>query len=164
MWGPVEWTAFGTVALAAVTLGLIFVGLNQIGTLREQNRRWHTLTVCKDFMASPVFIESLRRLRAAKESGELKDKPKEFRSDAVTVLNYLDSVAIGVAQGLYVENLARDHLQAMVEAYVRDYLKDGVPANMGLNPQNFRYLLALEVRWSAISRPMFQDAKTHDAS
>ncbi|MGH6736853.1 MAG: DUF4760 domain-containing protein [Methyloceanibacter sp.] len=175
-WGPTEWAALAALIAAiaafiqaAITLRLVILGRRQVDALKdqvtalkEQNRRWHTLTACKDFMSNPMFLKALRRLRKAKENGQFRDDPSRFRPDVVAILNYLDSVAIGVHQGLYVENLARDHLQALVEAYVRDYLKDGQPAKIGLNAQNFRYLLALEVRWSAISRPMFHDPPPHD--
>jgi hypothetical protein len=73
------------------------------------------------------------------------------------MLNYLDGVAIGIYQGLYIEGLARDHLQSIVKVHVDRYLKIGMPKRLSIDPQNYWYIAALEQRWSAISQPHFRD-------
>jgi hypothetical protein len=140
-----------------VTLVLVIVGGWQISAARQQNRRWHTLDACNRYHIDPTLKESAIALRAAHTAGTFAGQEPSFRVHVVALLNYLDSIAIGIYQGMYVEGLARDHIQAIVQLHVGEYLRDGVPKKVGIDPQNYAYLLALEARWAAISRPHFRE-------
>jgi hypothetical protein len=141
-WGysAAEWSAIGAMLTAIVTLILVLVGGWQIASIKRQNRRWRTLEACNCYHLDPSLRESLRKLREARDGGTLAGNERAFRVEIVTVLNYLDSIAIGIYQGLYLEGLARDHIQPMVNAHVRQYLRDGVPDRVGISEQDYRYL------------------------
>jgi hypothetical protein len=151
-------SAVGVLATALVTLLLVIVGGWQISATRRQNARWKTLDSCNSYHLDTTLRASLGRLRAAWTEGQMAGNEAAHRVDIVTLLNYLDSLAIGVYQGLYVEKLARDHIEAIVNAHVSEYLTDGMPKKIGIDSQNYRYLLALHARWTAISRPHFRDS------
>ena len=110
------WTAVGTLALAAVTALLVGVGIYQILAIRAENKKSQTLAACGEYDLNPNVYASLQILWAALESGELDREPKKFRPQLNTVLNFLDSIVIGIEQGLYIETLAWDHLELIVKA------------------------------------------------
>jgi hypothetical protein len=154
------WAAVAAIAAALqafVTLILVIVGGWQISAGRKQNQRWHTLEACNRYHVDPTLKDSLHKLRAAHQAGTFAGHEASFRVDVVAILNHLDSIAIGIYQGMYVEGLARDHIQVIVQLHVNEYLRNGVPKKVGIDPQNYRYLLALEARWTAISRPHFRE-------
>jgi hypothetical protein len=164
-WGlsPEAWTAIGTlgiilatVALAAVTLALVIVGRRQIREVREENRRGMTLAACGNYDLNPIIYECTKRLSEAREAGELKTKARELRPQITTVLNYLDSIAIGIDQGLYIETLAWDHLHPIVSRHVKELIDSGVIEDAGLAKENFSRLLEMHRTWSR-ARPRFQD-------
>jgi hypothetical protein len=156
-WTATEWAAFGAIATAAITFFLVAVGAYQISAIRDQNRRWRTLAACERYYLDPLLDKASRALKEARESGELERNPKPLSIDVITVLNYLDGIAIGIYQGLYIEELARDHLQPMVEENVAEFLRGDTPGKLGLNLRDFRHLVALEGRWTQIGQPHFRE-------
>lgn len=161
-WGhpPDFWIAIGTAVLAVATVTLILIGLRQISAIKKQNRRWQTLAACERYTFDPIVDGCLRTLRKAHTEGKFKNEAteaKNYRLEATTVLNYLDGMAIGIYQGLYMDDLARDHLEQVVIGHVDEYLRDGMPKKMELQTQDFRYLLALADRWARISKPRFRE-------
>lgn len=165
-WGhsPEFWAAIGTLTLAAATVALILIGWGQISAIKKQNRRWQTLAACERYTFDPILDGCLRTLRKAHTEGKFdKDAPeaKTYRLEATTVLNYLDGMAIGISQGLYMEDLARDHLEEVVIGHVNEYLIDGMPKKLAIDTKDFRYLLALSERWATISRPRFREGEFH---
>ncbi len=153
---PLWWTAIGAMATAIITLILVIVGYTQIRETRHQNQRWATIAVCDQYHLDFVLGRSLRRLSVARAANKIDGHEREYQFDVTRVLNYLDGLAIGIAQGMYVEALARDHMQSIVKTHVQQYLKDGKPKLFDIEIEDFRYLTALELRWAAISRPHFQ--------
>jgi hypothetical protein len=151
------WAAIGAVSQAALTLLVIVVAGWQIAATRRQNQRWHTLEACNRYHIDPTIRQSLATLRAAHQQNKFVGNEPSYRVDIVSLLNHLDSIAIGIYQGLYVEGLARDHIQAIVQLHLNEYLRNGVPKRIGIDPHDYRHLLALEARWTAISRPHFRE-------
>jgi hypothetical protein len=66
------------------------------------------------------------------------------KSDALTVLNYLDGIAIGVEQRLYVEELANDHLQPIVKSHLNEII---IKRPTLVNKADFDRVCALNERW-----------------
>jgi hypothetical protein len=107
------WIAVGTVSLAAFTAILVAVGIYQILGVRKENKKTQTLAACGNWEQNPNIYDALQKLWAASESGELEREPRKFRPQLNVVLNFLDAIAIGIEQGLYIENLAWDHLESV---------------------------------------------------
>ena len=126
------WTAIGTLLLAAVTAALVAVGIYQILAVRAENKKAQTLAACSNWEQNPNIYDAQQKLWAASESGELERDPKKFRPQLNVVLNFLDAIAIGIEQGLYIENLAWDHLDAMVRRVVKRYIDSGIIEKVGL--------------------------------
>jgi len=148
-------TAVGTLALAAVTALLVGVGIYQILAIRAENKKSQTLAACGEYDLNPNVYASLQILWAALESGELDREPKKFRPQLNTVLNFLDSIAIGIEQGLYIETLAWDHLELIVRRHVKRYIDSGIVERAGLEREDYLRLIDLRDRWSR-ARPRFR--------
>lgn len=177
-WGlSVEgWTAIAAVAgmfAASATLLLVIVGLfqlratrreavRQIEHVRRENRVLLTITACDRYDNDPVLDRCLRRLRIARQNGKLLESPSTYRTDYATVLNYLESLAIGIAEGLYIEEIVHDHNSALVKQHVEQYLVGDLPAVYGLEPHDYDWLIPLYNKWFPSPtrqqpRPRFRD-------
>ncbi len=121
----------------------------KINETKEENRKWKTLEVCQAYEQNPCIEGAARRVYESKKIGELAKDPKRFGRDAITLLNYLDGVAIGVRQGLYIEDLARDHLKEIVSANVTRFLLCGKPESFEIDDRDYQFLLAMHSQWNA---------------
>lgn len=155
------WTALSTFVLAALTCLLVGVGIFQIRSIRAEAQRSRTLDFCDRYDRDPILDLSLRRLWEARRSGELHKDSAAYRPDIATVLNYFDSLAVGIEQGLYIEELARDHIEPLVHTHVNQYLSEEGVRELKLewvHRSNYASLIKLAERWS--NRPTrFRDKK-----
>jgi hypothetical protein len=159
-WGvpTTQWIAIGATAAALqaiITTLLVGVGLQQILDIRNQNRRWRTLDACDRYHQDAPLIDICQKLRKARDSDEFHKEPKKYRSEIIVLLNYLDGLAIGIYQGLYIDELARDHMQFIVKSHVQQYLKNGMPKTLDIETEAYKYLMALDQRWLIIGQPHF---------
>ena len=148
------WTALGTVVLALITLALalgtialVIVGRHQLRAIREEGRISRTIAISDRYDIDPVLDFRLRRIARARVNGSLDTRPLDFRADIRTVLNYLDSLAVGITQDLYIESLAKEHNRAVLVGTVAQYLDNGGAAKYGMNIDNYSTLMALYERW-----------------
>jgi hypothetical protein len=148
------WTAIGTLALALVTLALalgtaalVIVGLYQLRSIREEGRISRTIAISDRYDIDPVLDLRLRRIARARLNGALDARPMDYRADLRTILNYLDSLAVGIQQDLYIEKLAMEHNGAILVGTVKQYLDGAAAAKYGLNVQNYETLMVLYRKW-----------------
>lgn len=85
--------------------------------------------------------------------------------DVIVILNYLDGIAIGVGQGLYIEELARDHLRSIVSYHVSHLLKPSSKTKFdGLDENDYLFLMDMNSKW-ARSQPYYKsEPETVNAS
>lgn len=153
---PEGWTAIGTISLAALTAFLVLVGLISIWSIRKENKKAQTLMACGNWDQNPNIYDALQKLWAARESGELKSTPRKFRPQMNVVLNFLDAIAIGIKQELYIEELAWDHLDAIVKDNVKRYIDSGLIEDADMNREDYIRLVDLRDRWLRAG-PRFRD-------
>src|SRR5215472_10186921 len=153
---PSEWTALATCLLAAFTALLVAVGIYQVLGIRAENKKSLTLNACSNYEQNPNIYDALQKLWAALENGELEREPKKFRPQINVMLNFLDAIAIGIEQGLYIEDLAWDHLDAIVKRAVKRYIDSGLIEKVGLEREDFIRLIEMRERWLR-ARPHFRD-------
>jgi hypothetical protein len=139
---PMDW------ATALATLLLVAVGGYQIAAIRKENRMDRTLGACNRYESDLVIERCVRRLRQANSNGHYDKNPKAFEHDVTIVLNYLDSIAIGIQQGLYDEELARDHTETIVKHYYDRYLTDAGAKKAGTLQKDYGRLCAMAQEWS----------------
>jgi hypothetical protein len=97
------WLALGTWILAGITFGLVVGALHHVGAIREENKKLSTLQICNCYDTNPVIAGAVDILWQARLSEDLERNPKRYRPQLVILLNYLDGIAIGIEQGLYIE-------------------------------------------------------------
>jgi hypothetical protein len=128
----------------------------QILIVRRENKIAQTMAACSNWEQNPNIYDALQKLWAAIESNELGRDPRKFRPQLNVVLNFLDAIAIGIDQGLYIENLAWDHSDAIVKRTVHRYIDSGIIEQVGLEGEDFLRLIDLRARWQR-ARPKFRD-------
>jgi hypothetical protein len=108
------WTAIGAVgtAVGAIATGvLVLVGSRQIKTgwdqlktqmetLRSENKIERTLTACSRYESDVTIERCAGTLRLAHNSETYEKDPKQYQHEVIIVLNYLDTIAIGIEQQL----------------------------------------------------------------
>jgi hypothetical protein len=149
------WTAIAAIATAL----LVATGLWQILAARFQNKKAQTLAACSAYDLNENIYDALKVLWAAREDESLKKEPRKYRPQVLVVLNHLDSIAIGVDQRLYIEALAWDHLNGIVQAIVAQYIDSGCIEKMDISRLSFTHLLDMRDRW-ARAKPRFRDGIT----
>jgi len=133
--------------------------MRQLFAIRAEAKKERTLNMCHRYDIDPVLDSSLHRLWAAKQAGELDGNLSRFFPDIATVLNYLDSIAVGIEQNLYIEGLARDHIESIVKRHVAQYLEGDGPSRAGINAEHYKSLIVLCKRWSTPEPPHYRDGK-----
>jgi hypothetical protein len=157
------WTAIGTllialrtIVLAAATIILVFVAYRQITAARTENRKTQTLLACGQYDTNPLIYHCLKRIRGAKDSGTLENDAKKYRREIITILNFLDAVAIGIQQNLYIEELAYDHLEGIIKIHVSDLIDSGITDAAGCPRVQWQRLIDLRDKWTR-AKPRFKD-------
>jgi len=67
--------------------------------------------------------------------------------EMITLLNFLDAIAIGIEQDLYIEDLARKHLKSIVQRQTEQLIDSGILEKAGIRKDAFQSLLRLRDRW-----------------
>lgn len=139
------WVAIQAIASAI----LVLVGAWQILAIRRQNKHLRTLEAVEVYDRDPIIDMCARNLFAARRNGEWEKDPSQFRIEVTTILNYLDGIATGIEQNLYVESIVRDHLGPVIVQYVTEaYLESRIAQRIGIEPmKDYPRLLALVASW-----------------
>jgi hypothetical protein len=148
-----DWSYVATIAqtvVAVIALIAAFVAASiaweQIKSAESENRKWKTLDICAQYELNPDLMRAAVLLRDFYnvKGGTTLDPAQIFKAARV-VMNYLDGIAIGVAQGLYIEDLAKDHLKSIVRAHVQGIFGGG---RQILSEEDFEKLIAMNAKWS----------------
>ena len=148
VWTTELWIAIGTVGSGLATVAVFITGLIQIRSIRDEGRRSRTLDICDRYDFDPILDHALRELRQAKSDGSLDKDPKALRLQVSTLLNYLDGIAIGIEQGIYIEDLVRDHLEGICKKHVHEYLADDITRRMEVDRRDYSRLVSLIGSWN----------------
>jgi len=140
--------AIATFGLAVVTALLVYIGRIQVLELRHEAKQERTLEYCNRYDCDPILDGALRRLGEARETGKLI-KNYNITADVATVLNYLDGLATGIAQELYIEELAKDHMEHVFLKHVEQYLSKDSP-DLGAFRDHYKLLLKLHAKWTGV--------------
>jgi hypothetical protein len=124
-----------------------------LGLSRDLQLRHDTLEAVRRYETDPQLRESIKHLYDKTIHGtdySLLETSDRFH--VVTLLNYFDGIACGIAQGLILEPLVKDYLQVVLDKAVRALIRgeDG-PTWVGGTPlvsaDGYEVLLDLHRRW-----------------
>ena len=83
-------------------------------------------------------------------------KPQAYTHEIIMVLNYLDTIAIGIKQDLYDGQLAKDHMKPIVQMYRSRYLSsEEFGKHSDLSVDNYSCLMKLCDEWLS-NEPQFK--------
>ena len=108
----------------------------------RRTREWETIKACERYNFDPVIEAATQRVWVASNNGTDYKRPEVAERDLIVVLNYLDGIAIGVGQGLYIESLVKDHIGPLFDHAVTKYFESGVIGREGLDA-----MVALHAQW-----------------
>jgi hypothetical protein len=158
--GNTEWTGLSAIAggvYDVLTLALVCFGVVQIVFARREAKINRTLAACDRYDCDPVLDLICRRLAEARESGDLAANPRKYRLDLYSILNYLESIAIGVRRGLYHSAVVKDYMKPIIIGCHEEYIVSGlvaraappIPVSGAGNPaEDFDKMIALVTKWS----------------
>jgi hypothetical protein len=118
-----DWiTAISTAVSALASVVLFLVAFVQLRGLRDQlkqsadqEKRRNTLDVVERVEHDPALIEAYKSVWEKTTGGVDYTKTTECKYHVITILNYFEGVAIGIAQNIYVESMARDYLENILK-------------------------------------------------
>ena len=142
-----EWMTIWAAVQGVATVAAAGIAWYQIRALRKDQKAWKTLEACERYESDLVVTSALKSLRDARKDGSLKTSPRDFRLEAVLVMNYFEGIAIAAAQGFYVEHIVREHLEPLMRDHVRGFLDPDMAERMELNPSDTKRLVGLLKRW-----------------
>lgn len=148
----VGWAAIGSVATAL----LVAVALWQLLLARFENKKTQTLAACTAYDMSENIYDATNKIWRAREDGSLDKNPRAYRPQINLILNHLDAVAIGIDQRLYIESLAYDHLNGIVQRHVATFVDSGIIDKVDLSATSYTNLIDLRNKW-ARAKPRFRD-------
>ena len=138
--------AIGTAVAALASVLLLIVAIVQLRGLRDQikqatdqERRRNTLAAIQRVEGDAPIKGARGKLWEASDNGTDYTKlTSAHEFDAVTLLNYLEGVAIGIEQDIYVEKMAKDYLKEIVHkafsALIKGESGDGWKATTPMFP------------------------------
>jgi hypothetical protein len=124
-----DWTAIGAIGnvlYSGLTLFLVIFAYVQITSARKEARINRTLAVCEKYDLDPLLDKFCRTIAAARDNGDLELNPRAYRLDMCSIMNYLESMAIGVERGLYDKDVIREYMEPILRGYVAEFITSGL--------------------------------------
>jgi len=162
-------TAAAGIATALATIALVIVAQRELSQIPEQiriqderQRKWATVEACDAYVTDPVIYQASKNLWVASQNGtDYSDKDAIDAHDVATLLNYLESLATGVEQGVYVEEIVRDHFEGIMTKAVLVFIQGKSSENWRASDPYFPEeavpgLMTLYMRWQT-PKPRFHD-------
>jgi hypothetical protein len=105
----------------------------------ERERKWETLRACHRYSNDPILHEVAKRVWEATDKGTNYTDDADFdEHDVIVVMNYLEVLAIGVRQGLYIEAIVKDFHEPIIDKMVKVFLLGESGPNWRVDRRLFR--------------------------
>ena len=151
------WTAVGTMlvalftfVLAAVTVVLVVLGRQQLISIRDESKQQRTIAICEKWDTDPVIDQCLRRLAEGWKTNDIFNNPRTFRIDAVSILNFLETLCTGIELGIYDEKLVKEFHKDTISDQIVDYIQNGLIEKMDLEIESYESLQRIHQKWQAL--------------
>jgi hypothetical protein len=147
--GLVDWQNGWEMIGAFTTIALFGMAWYQIREVRRENRIERTLTACSRYESDATVEQCVRTLRKAFSAGSSDTEICRYQHEAIIVLNFLDTIAIGIDQDVYDDRLARDHMKSIVKKWNDLLLINPINlAALAIEKDDFKSLSCLWGRWN----------------
>lgn len=133
-WGHENVGVAADIAVAVMTGTLALIGWIQLGVIARQQSQSATLDACNRYDSELPLQSARRRLdRFFKGKKIMDDADLELTFNSV--FNYFDAIAIGIAQKLYDEKIAQEHVGNVLRAWIRDVHESDHPTIVKLRQE-----------------------------
>jgi hypothetical protein len=157
-----EWlalvSAVAAFVTASMTVVIAIVGLRQLRKITEQTRiagenqkKWASIAACERYDSDPVIEEATKFIWQNRNGPNDYSNISEYKREVIVLLNYLDSLAIGIGQKMYFEDIIRDHMEPIIKHAVENFVLPG-----HFPRKDLQSLIRLYERWEE-RPPRFQD-------
>jgi hypothetical protein len=173
-WGltGTAWTAIGaiaTIALALATIGVAWVAGYQIAAARteaaaarNEAKKTRTLEIVSKYDHDPVLDQALRNMARARDKGVLLTNARDYRVDILAVMNYLETIAIGVKQEVFIPEMVQDFMDHIAWFHIDELSQGGLREKIGVGPTGFEHIIELANGWRPKATTRFRDGGLHD--
>lgn len=145
-----DWTAInalGTLALIVVSSVAGAIAYYQVTSARLENRKSRTMSAIEKYDSDIILDRALLNLRAARIAGF--KEPADCKMDLLIVMNYLDTIALGIDKKLYDDDLVRTFMESIIKEHMREFVDDGLLVKSGANPSDFKSICELYKKWES---------------
>jgi hypothetical protein len=132
-------------------------------TIARQEMEWrsieaNTLRACERYFSNPVIYQATRAVYTTAVNGTKYDKAamQACEHELITVLNYLNALAVGVDEGIYSGDIIKDHLPNTIVKVV-----DTLIPNLIATPVKWQPLLNLRQN-RKVSNPSYSRGPSLD--
>lgn len=140
-------TAIGTFGIALATILVAVVAGYQISEARRETRTNRTMEIIGRYDHDAVLEQALRHLAEGRDKGDLASNVMAYRLDIVSILNYLESIAIGTKQGLYIRELIEDYMEPIIRYHVEETLSLNLLKELKAEEDDFEHVFMLKKEW-----------------
>ena len=95
------------------TIAIAVTACAQLPAMLKAQKQRATLDACDRYDIEPMIVYAHRIMRAYYNYNEDVDKNK-LHNSVITILNYFDSIALGIDQGLYIKKIVKAHLSQII--------------------------------------------------
>lgn len=127
-----DWVeAIGTAVSALTSIALLYVAAKQLPLIArqieiqgERERKWATVNACNRYVSDPILHEITSRIWKASDGGTDYTKPGSVDNhDVAFFMNYIESIAVGIEQGMLIEQIVKDNFEGIINKCVKVFLK-----------------------------------------
>ena len=139
-------SAVAELVTALSTMALAWIAWFQIDSIRKESKQWETVKIFHQYDTDPILFEcakSIRVLSKGADYGRITLDP--VMQEVRNILNYFDSLAVGVTQGVYIEEIIRDNLEPVICLAVDNFVTDSFAGKDVV--ANLNNLTAMRNRW-----------------
>ena len=111
-----SWLTFGTVCVATfIAFKAYRVAKAQLIAMKDNQKMWETIAACEKFDLDPTLHEL--KMKTWNYVYNVSDSQTPEHKDAVPILNYFESLAIGIDKDAYREDIVKEHHYAIMEIF-----------------------------------------------
>lgn len=78
--------------------------------------------------------------------------PQNCRLELIILMNYLDTIAVGIKKKLYDEDLVKSFMESIINEHMKEIIDGKLLAMSGGNPSDFDHICELRTSWRAKCR------------
>lgn len=102
--------AIFTFLLVLATAAIAYLAQRQLSIGQKQQRKWATLAACDRWDIDNALRDANKKLKSAIRDIQTNPLPEIYAIEYVTIFNYFDSIAIGIKQEFYEQDIVLPHL------------------------------------------------------